>query len=288
VNAVLYAALCLVWGSTWLVIKVGYGGLGPFNVAAVRFLVAGLVLAAATPVLGARWPRGRTEWTLVAVVGVVMFGADYGLIYWGEQFLDSGLTSILFATLPLVTIAFAHVYIPGDRITARKLAGTLLAFLGSVALFGDRATIDTALVWPMLAVLASTVCAAAAGVAAKLHGATLHPAALNAPSMLVGALTLAAASLLAGDGLALPQDPGTWAAVLYLALAGSVFTFLVYFSLLKTWSVTSLSFISVFTPAIALGLGFVFLDEQPTLWTGLGAALILGGVSLALSPDRTS
>jgi drug/metabolite transporter (DMT)-like permease len=106
--------------------------------------------------------------------------------------------------------------------------------------------------------------------------------------MLVGALTLAAASLLAGDGLALPQDPGTWAAVLYLALAGSVFTFLVYFSLLKTWSVTSLSFISVFTPAIALGLGFVFLDEQPTLWTGLGAALILGGVSLALSPDRTS
>jgi drug/metabolite transporter (DMT)-like permease len=62
-----------------------------------------------------------------------------------------------------------------------------------------------------------------------------------------------------------------------------VVTFLIYFSLLKTWSVTSLSFISVFTPAIALALGFVFLDERLTLWTGLGAALILSGVSLALA-----
>jgi drug/metabolite transporter (DMT)-like permease len=285
-NLVLYAALCLIWGSTWLVIKVGYGGLGPFNVAAVRFLVAGLVLAAAMPMLGARWPRRRTEWALVTFVGVVMFGADYGLIYWGEQFLDSGLTSILFATLPLVTIGFAHVYIPGDRITPRKLAGTSLAFLGSVALFGDRTSLDAALVWPMVAVLASTVCAAAAAVAAKLHGGTLHPVALNAPSMLVGALVLALASVASGHTLTLPADLGTWAAVLYLALAGSVFTFLVYFSLLKTWSVTSLSFISVFTPAIALALGFALLDEQPTLWTGVGATLILGGVSLALSPDR--
>jgi drug/metabolite transporter (DMT)-like permease len=282
----LYAILCLIWGSTWLVIKVGYGGLGPFNVAAVRFFIAGAVLAAATPLVGARWPKGRTEWTLVIGVGLVLFAADYGLIYWGEQFLDSGLTSILFATLPLITIGFAHIYIPGDRITARKLGGTLLAFIGTIALFGDRARLDPSLVWPMAAILASAVCSAAAGVAAKRHGAALHPASLNAAAMLVGAAALSGVSLLAGDGLALPHDPGAWAAVLYLALAGSVFTFLVYFSLLKTWSVTSLSFISVFTPAIALLLGFVFLDERPTLWTGAGAALILAGVTLALSESR--
>jgi drug/metabolite transporter (DMT)-like permease len=74
----------------------------------------------------------------------------------------------------------------------------------------------------------------------------------------------------------------TWGAIAYLAIAGSVVTFLGYFSLLKTWSVTSLSFISVFTPAIALALGFVFLDEQPTFWTAVGAGLILSGVLLAL------
>ena len=70
---------------------------------------------------------------------------------------------------------------------------------------------------------------------------------------------------------------------MYLAIAGSVITFLGYFTLLKSWSVTSLSFISVFTPAIALLLGFVFLDERPTISSGVGAALILGGVALALS-----
>jgi drug/metabolite transporter (DMT)-like permease len=281
----LYILLCVIWGSTWLVIKVGYGGLGPFNVAAVRFLLAGVVLAPIVPLLGARWPTGKKEWALVLWVGIVLFGADYGLIYWGEQFLDSGMTSILFALLPIVTIGFAHVYVPGDRITQRKLAGTVVAFIGIVALFGDRVRLDPTGLGPMLAIVASTVCAAAAGVVIKRHGTSLHPAALNAPAMLIGATALAVASLLSGDGLLLPRDSATWSAVAYLALAGTVVTFLVYFTLLKTWSVTSLSFISVFTPAIALMLGFVFLDERPTLWTGVGAVLVLGGVALAVGSD---
>ncbi|HEU4694044.1 MAG TPA: EamA family transporter [Vicinamibacterales bacterium] len=281
----LYVLLCLIWGSTWLVIKVGYGGLGPFNVAAVRFLVSGIVLVPLVPLLGAKWPASRTEWALIVWVGLVLFGADYGLIYWGEQFLDSGMTSILFALLPLVTIGFAHLYVPGDRITPRKLAGTVLAFVGIVALFGDRVRLDPAGLGPMLAIVGSTVCAAASGVATKRHGTHIHPAALNAPAMLIGAAALAVASIVAGDGLLLPRDAATWAAVMYLAIAGSVVTFLIYFTLLKTWTVTSLSFISVFTPAIALILGFVFLDERPTLWTWVGAALVLGGVTLALMPE---
>jgi drug/metabolite transporter (DMT)-like permease len=279
----LYVMLCLIWGSTWLVIKVGYGGLGPFNVAAVRFLIAGAVLTPMVPLLRARWPSGRAEWLLVTWVGLVLFAADYGLIYWGEQFLESGMTSILFALLPLVTIGFAHLYVPSDRITSRKLAGTVLAFVGIVALFGDRVRLDPGGLGPMLAIIASTVCAAAAGVATKRHGASLHPAALNAPAMLIGGTALALVSLVAGDGLRLPRDASTWTAIAYLAIAGSVITFLGYFTLLRTWTVTSLSFISVFTPAIALILGFVFLNERPTLWTGVGATLILGGVALALS-----
>ena len=282
----LYVMLCLIWGSTWLVIKVGYGGLGPFNVAALRFLIAGVVLAPIVPLFGASWPSTRTEWTLVVWIGLVLFAADYGLIYWGEQFLDSGLTSILFALLPLVTIGFAHLYVPGDRITARKLAGSVLAFVGIVALFGDRVQLDPAGLGPMLAIVGSTVCAAAAGVATKRHGANLHPASLNSPAMLIGAAALAVASLASGDGLVLPRDAPTWSAIMYLAIAGSVATFLGYFTLLKSWSVTSLSFISVFTPAIALFLGFVFLDERPTISSGAGAALILGGVALALMPNR--
>jgi drug/metabolite transporter (DMT)-like permease len=279
----LYVLLCVIWGSTWLVIKVGYGGLGPFNVAAIRFFVAGALCAVLVPIAGARWPSGRTEWALVIGVGLVLFAGDYGLIYWSEQFIDSGLTAILFATLPLMTIVLAHFFLPGDRITPRKLAGTLLAFVGVIALFADHARVDPSKAWPMAAVVASTMLAAVAGVWSKRYGGALHPAALNATAMSIGAVALLAASLAVGDGFQVPRDPQALAAIAYLAVAGSVVSFLVYFSLLKTWSVTSLSFISVFTPAIALGLGFVFLDERPTMMTAVGAALVLAGVTLALT-----
>jgi len=113
-------------------------------------------------------------------------------------------------------------------------------------------------------------------------GRTRNPAAtLNATSMLLGAAVLLLASLAAGDGIRLPSDAGTWAAVAYLSLVGSVLAFLLYFSLLKTWSVMSLSFISVFTPVIALLLGFVFLHEALTPWKVGGAVLILVAVALA-------
>jgi drug/metabolite transporter (DMT)-like permease len=279
----LYALLCFVWGSTWLVIKVGYGGLGPFNVAALRFLLAGAVLSAVVPALGVSWPKGVTQWAVVVFVGLTLFTADYGLIYWGEQYLESGLTAILFATLPLITIACAHVYLEAEPLTWRKLTGTLLAFLGVVALFGDRLRLDPSKAVPMLAIIGSAFFAAVATVVSKRHGVGLHAAAMNAPAMLVGGAALALASVAGGEGFALPRETQTWSAIAYLAIAGSVLAFLVYFSLLRTWSVTSLSFISVFTPAIALVLGFVFLDERPTPWTALGAALILAGVALALT-----
>jgi drug/metabolite transporter (DMT)-like permease len=282
----LYALLCFIWGSTWLVIKVGYGGLGPFNVAAIRFFIAGLLCAGIAPLVGASWPRSPEEWLIAIFVGVVLFGADYGLIYWSEQFIDSGLTAILFATLPLMTILVAHLYLPGEPITTRKLGGTLLAFLGTVALFGDHIRLDPEQAIPMAAVVVAAVCAAIAGVATKRHGSSLHPASLNAPAMLVGAASLMATAMAAGEDLRLPHDVPTMAAIGYLAVAGSVVSFLAYFSLLKTWSVTSLSFISVFTPAIALVLGFVFLDERPTPLTAVGGALVLAGVTLALTKGR--
>jgi drug/metabolite transporter (DMT)-like permease len=98
--------------------------------------------------------------------------------------------------------------------------------------------------------------------------------------MLVGAAVLLLVALAHGEGLRVPADAGTWAAVAYLSLVGSVLAFLIYFSLLKTWSVMSLSFISVFTPVIALLLGFVFLHEPLTLWRVAGTLLILVAVLL--------
>lgn len=282
----LFVLLCLIWGSTWLVIKIGYGTLEPFNAAALRFLIAGGVLVPLVPAFGARWPHGRAEWRLVLWVGAVLFAGDYGLIYWGEQWLDSGLTAVIFAVLPVMTTLAAHFYLETERLTAQTLAGTAAAFGGVVALFADRLVADTSQVWPMIAILASAACAAAASLATKRHGAGLHPAALNAPAMLAGAAILLVVSRAAGETLRLPADPATWGAVLYLAIAGSVVTFLTYFWLLKTWRATTMSFIAVLTPLVAVLLGTVVLGERPTPWTGLGGVLILGGVTLAMRDRR--
>jgi drug/metabolite transporter (DMT)-like permease len=281
-----FAVLCLIWGSTWLAIKEGYGGLGPFNVAALRFAIAGVLMLALVPVLGARLPRSRQEWMLSLFVGAVLFAMDYGLIYWGEQYLDSGLTAVVFAVMPIMTALIAHAYLPAERLTARKMGGAVVAVLGVATLFGASLRVDAARVWPMLAIVGAALGGSLGTVATKRHGKDLHPAALNAPAMLFGALLLALASLATGDGLALPTDATTWTAVLYLALAGSIVTFLIYFWLLKSWDSTTMSFISVFTPALALLLGFLVRGERPTALSGVGAALILAGVWLATRKPR--
>ena len=288
VKVALFGLLCLIWGSTWLVIKVGYGGLGPFNVAGLRFAIAAAVLAAIVPMVGARWPRGRTEWLLVLWVGVLLFAGDYGLIYWGEQYIDSGLTAILFGTFPLITMIFAHLYVPGEHLTPRKLGGGASAFAGVIALFGDRLHVNASEAWPMAAIVVAAMCAASANVATKRHGRHLHPAALNASTMAIGAVLLLLMSIATGDGVRLPHGIASWMAVAYLALVGSVVAFLIYFSLLKTWDSTTVSFFGVFTPAIALFLGAAILGERLARWSLAGSALILAGVAMTLITARPS
>jgi drug/metabolite transporter (DMT)-like permease len=274
-----YTLLCLIWGSTWLVIKVGYGDLGPFNVAAVRFLLAGLLFVLLVPILGARWPQGRGEWLLVLWVGAILFAADYGLIYWAEQRLDSGLTAIIFAVLPVMTSVAAHFYLDTERLTTQKLLGTVIAFSGVVTLFADHTTIDTSQNRSMAAVLVAALCATTTMLATKRYGSKLHPAALNAPAMLIGAVILFIVAWVSGEDLRLPSG-GAVGAVLYLALAGSVVAFLIFFWLLKTWTATTMSLINVVTPLVAIVLGFLFRAERPTAWTGVGGTLILAGVLL--------
>jgi drug/metabolite transporter (DMT)-like permease len=283
-----FCLLCFIWGSTWLAIKVGYGGLGPFTVAALRFAIAALILSAIVPMVGARWPRGRSEWTLVLVVGLLLFGGDYGLIYWAEQYIDSGLTAILFGTFPLMTMLAAHFYVPGEQFTAKKTAGGLLAFAGVVTLFGDRLNVNAKAALPMVAVIGAVICAAVSNVALKRHGQHIHSASQNAATTIVGTIVLFLLALIAGEPLRLPPDLASWAAVGYLSIVGSVVAFLIYFSLLKTWDATTVSFFAVFTPIVAIVLGSVFLHERLSSWGVGGSALIVIGVALTLVRAKPS
>src|SRR3989454_11754952 len=164
-----FAMLCLIWGSTWLAIRIGLEGAPPFLSASLRFAVASVVLVLLAVVFRSKWPQNRTEWALVGFVGVVLFTADYGLIYWGENNgVESGLSAILFATLPLQTALVANAILRGERLTVQKLAGIGLGFGGILLIFrGQVGTAGFDKAFPMVAIVLSATCAAFATVAIK-------------------------------------------------------------------------------------------------------------------------
>src|SRR5467141_1150375 len=190
-----FAMLCVIWGSTWLAIRIGLQGAPPFLAATLRFLLASITLAALALVFRSKWPANRTEWALVLFVGWVLFTADYGFIYWGENNgVESGLSAILFATLPLQTALVANAILPGERLTLQKLAGIGIGFGGILLIFRSQignAGLDKAL--PMLAI--------------KRWGHAADPVTFNAGAMAVGTVSLAALSLGAREPWYVPSWP---------------------------------------------------------------------------------
>src|SRR5438132_8348446 len=132
-----YAVLCVVWSSTWLAIKVGLRDLPPISFVAIRFVIAVAVLMAVSIGRVRLLPRQRSDYVLLAVTGVLMFAVNYGLLFWGELHVSSGLAAVLQATIPIFGMVFAHLMLPDEPLRLQKLLGALLA-LGGVAIICER------------------------------------------------------------------------------------------------------------------------------------------------------
>jgi drug/metabolite transporter (DMT)-like permease len=284
VHGAAFAMLCAIWGSTWLAIRIGLGGAPVFLAASLRFVVASLTLLAVTAVLRRRLPRSRQEWLLVLFVGLVLFTADYGLIYWGEgNGVESGLSAILFATYPLQTAIAAHVVVAKERLSAQKLAGIALGFAGIFVIFREQLAADWGILFPMLAIVLAATFAALAAVALKRWGHDTDPVSFNAFAMVVGAVSLAGVSLAAGEPWSIPAWPAGIGTIVYLALAGSVVTFVTWNWLLKRVEATTVSYVAFVTPIIAVLLGVLVGDERFDLFVLGGAAITLSGIWLSTS-----
>jgi drug/metabolite transporter (DMT)-like permease len=272
-----FAACCLIWGSTWLAIKVGYEGTSALTAAGLRFFLAAIILTVAGAALRSKFPLKGPPLHLAVTVGVLLFTFDYGLIYWGEQFLESGLTAVLFATLPIQTALLANAFIPAERLTRRRAAGVALGFVGVLVIFNQSLTFDSSRLAPMVAIVLAATFASISSVTTKIHGHSADVVGLNAVAMMIGALLLFLGAAVLGEPLVIPTSSTALFAIAYLAILGSVVTFLLYFWLLKTWQATTLSFIAVIIPVIALVLGFWYRGEVvgPAVLTG-GAMIICG------------
>ncbi len=280
---VAWVALCLIWGSTWLAIKIGLNDLPPISFCAIRFVIAAAVLFAIC--LGRfPLPRSLRDYGFLAFTGILTFGVNYGLLFWGEQHVSSGLAAILQATIPTFGLLFAHWMLPAEPMRWERIAGALLA-LGGVALICFKLLDFHGLwaFWGGVAIVAGAVVVAYANVLIKARQTQFAPAVMAAWQMLFALVPLLLLGFWTeGNPLHFRWTMLAVGCLLYLALVGSVLAFLLFYWLLNRVAVTNLLTISLITPPLAVGLGWFVAGETLSRWALLGAALVLSGVALIL------
>lgn len=276
----LYGLLVLIWSSTWVAIKIGLEDCPPLLGAAVRFTAAGLVLLA----VGAIQRRPlRTDWLLTGVLALAPFAFAYGLVYWGEQYVPSGLAAVLFGILPLYVALLGALFLPDEPLRAPLvlgvaigIAGLALAFLESVELgAAEKAALGAT------ALALAPIGAATGNVAQKLRAAELDAVVLNGWAMLVGGVVLVPASLLSEDWGDFAWSAESVGSIAYLALFGSAIAFVTLTVLLRHISAMAMSFLAMLLPFGALLFGAALYDESITVRAVGGAALVAAGLGIA-------
>jgi drug/metabolite transporter (DMT)-like permease len=283
------ALLTVIWGTTWAAIRIGLGGIPPFTGVSLRFALACLVLLALSPSLGVRYGRSVTERGLWVANAALSFCGSYGVVYWCEQWVPSGLGSVLFATFPLFVAILAHFVLPGERLTTRSLAGILLGFGGVAVIFSeDFALLGGHHVASAAAVMLSApILSALSSVAIKRWGSGIHPVSLAAIPMGISAGVMGAVALAVEHDRPVSFDVTSVGALVYLAVFGSAITFSLYYWLMSHVPATRLSLIAYAVPVVAVAVGAIFLREPVTPRMLLGSLLVVLGVALAVSRPST-
>ncbi|MEJ2105541.1 MAG: EamA family transporter [Ignavibacteriaceae bacterium] len=175
-----YALLCFIWGSTWVVIRFGLESLTPMFSAGVRFAAASIFVFILMKIKNISIQTDRIAIRLYLLMGFMSFVAAYGLVYWAEQFISSGMAAVLFAVYPFWIVIFSYVRMPGEHIGFYKIIGTMLGFSGIVVIFSDSFTGDfTEYILGMLAVVLSGTIQAWVAVSVKKSGNHLNPLSMN-------------------------------------------------------------------------------------------------------------
>jgi len=276
-----WLVLCGIWGSTWLFIKLGLEDLPPFTFAAIRFIIAVAIVFSIIRIRGLALPRARSDWILLAVTGILSFGFNYGLVFWGEQYITSGLAALLQATTPAFGLVFAHFNLPGERLSWTRIGGVVLGVCGVAVVFSNQlAVAGRQALAGCVALLLSSIFVAYSNVLVKKHGKNLNPAIMTAGQMLFGLLLLLAVSItLEGNPLRYHWTPMAVIALLYLAIVGSVIAFLLYYWLILNMDVTKSMLIALVTPVVAVILGMIVLNEEFGWRTLAGGAMIILGIA---------
>lgn len=277
-----FAGASLIWGTTFLFIAISNEIVAPLWGATLRLIIASAGLAAMAVFTRATFPRGAGLRD-VALYGVMGFGLNLPLLYWGEQTVPSGMTAVVFATAPLQTAMYARA-LSLEQFDRVKLIAAVMGVVGVAVIFSGQLGVGVPIAGLIAVFLASTT--AAWGSVFLRRAGKQSPWAVNAISAPIGAVICFALSLALGESRDLPATLGDWLPIVYLAILGSGGAFVLYAWLLGKWGPTNASFIGVVVPVIALIMGAIFRAEFPPLISYLGAAIVITAVVVALTRSR--
>ncbi len=277
-----FAIIYLVWGSTFLAIRVGVRELPPFLFAAMRFMTAGGLLAGWVAVRGERLPRGR-EWGSVGVLALLIFVMDYGLLFWAEQRVPSGVAAVMLATVPAFT-AVAEIWLLGTRRLTVRLAVALAIGIGGVGVLMGHSlemggpAVDRA---GASLLIVAAVCWSLATVLTRKLPLPASKGMSSGMQMLVGGTLLLLVSGGAGEfGRFHPAavSRGAWVALVYLIVMGSIVGFTAYVWLIHHESPTKVGTYAYVNPVVAVLLGHFFAAEVLSIRTLMGTMCVLVSV----------
>lgn len=254
----------------------------PMWASALRLIFAGLILSGLLLLSRQAFPKGEAL-AAAAWYGVLSFGVNFPLLYWGETVIPSGLAAVLYATIPISSVVVAG-WFGLEKLDIRRLGAAVVAVAGVAVIFwrevgrGENG-------WGILAVFTAATVSAIGALMLK-RGPKQSPIAVNAVATLAGVPFCLGASVLLGERRAFPTTYEQWGPLIYLTLAGSIGAFVIFTWLLGQWRATSVTFIAVIVPIIAVILGAVFLNESLAPGSWIGAVVVVGATAFALLDDR--
>lgn len=274
-----YALLCFIWGSTWIAIKFGLEALTPFFSAGIRFILASIFIFILMRVRGISLQTDKVAIRLYLLMGFFSFVIPFGLVYWAQQFVPSGMAAVLFAVYPFWVVIFSYLRMKEESIGFYKIFGTILGFSGIVVIFSDSFKGDLSdYLIGMFAVVLSGTMQAWIAISIKKFGNHLHHLSMNFVPMLIAGISMTAIAVVVEDLATIKINEQAVLSILYLALFGSVVTFTSFYWLIKHVNVIILSLIAFITPVVALILGYFIFDEVLSTRHFVGVALVLAGV----------
>jgi drug/metabolite transporter (DMT)-like permease len=278
-----FTLLGLVWGSSFLWIKIALREIGPFTLVAFRLLFGLVGLLAIMRLRRQAFPRDRRTLLAFVFLGIFNTALPFVLISWGETSIDSALASILNGTMPLFTIVIAHFWLHDEKITLTRLGGLIVGFVGVVVLVSRNAGSGGATgnsILGQLAVLAAAASYATAVTFARKHLRGQRPLVQSTMVVLIADALIWLIAPVADRPFHLPALPLTWLALAWLGLLGSCLAYLLYFYLINTWGATRAALVTYVFPVVGVLLGIVFLNEHADWRLVAGSALVVGGIAI--------